>query len=109
MAEGNASAHAEAPPSCSYPRLRRGNDGAPGDVSIICGFFDMLSGLVDRIDDSLYLVSQGLIGQPVLCLSHAIIEDKDRYDRLLHGVTANGAWEPWIEFMLECVERLPHR
>jgi len=64
----------------------------------------MLSGLVDRIDDSLYLVSQGLMGQPVLYLSRAIIEDKDRYYRLLHGVTATGAWEPWIEFMLECVE-----
>jgi len=55
--------------------------------------------------NSLFLVSQGLIGQPVLYLSRAIIEDKDRYYRLLHEVTANGAWVPWIEFMLECVER----
>jgi hypothetical protein len=35
-------------------------------MSIIGSFFDTLSGLVDRIDDSLYLVSQGLMGQPVL-------------------------------------------
>jgi hypothetical protein len=53
------------------------------DMSIFGGSSDMLSGLVDRIDDSLYLVSQGLIGQPVLYLSHAIIEDKDRCNRLL--------------------------
>jgi Fic family protein len=75
------------------------------DLSILGGSFDMLSGLVDRIDDSLYLVSQGLIGQPVRCLSRAIIEDKHRYNRLLQAVTATGAWEPWIEFMLVCVER----
>ncbi len=93
------------PPSRSYPQFRRGNDRPRGDVSIISSFFDTLYGLVDRIDDSLYLVSQGLMGQPVLYLSRAIIEDKDRYYRLLHGVTATGAWGPWIEFMLECVER----
>jgi Fic family protein len=62
------------------------------------------NGRTGRVLNSLYLVSQGLMGQPVLYLSRAIIEDKDRYYRLLHGVTANGAWEPWIEFMLECVE-----
>lgn len=63
------------------------------------------NGRTGRVLNSLYLVSQGLIGQPVLYLSRAIIEDKDRYYRLLHGVTTAGAWEPWIEFMLECVER----
>jgi len=63
------------------------------------------NGRTGRILNSLYLVSQGLIGQPVLYLSRAIIADKDRYYRLLHGVTAQGAWLPWIEFMLGCVER----
>jgi len=63
------------------------------------------NGRTGRVLNSLFLVSQGLIGQPVLYLSRAIIEDKDRYYRLLHEVTANGAWVPWIEFMLECVER----
>ena len=62
------------------------------------------NGRTGRVLNSLFLVSQGLIGQPVLYLSRAIIEDKDRYYRLLHEVTANGAWVPWIEFMLECVE-----
>ena len=63
------------------------------------------NGRTGRVLNSLYLVSQGLIGQPVLYLSRAIIEDKDRYYRLLHDVTAQGAWAQWIEFMLECVER----
>lgn len=54
------------------------------------------NGRTGRVLNSLYLVSQGLIGQPVLYLSRAIIEDKDRYYRLLHGVTAADAWEPWI-------------
>jgi Fic family protein len=63
------------------------------------------NGRTGRVLNSLYLVSQGLIGQPVLYLSRAIIEDKDRYYRLLHDVTAHGAWVQWIEFMLECVER----
>ena len=62
------------------------------------------NGRTGRILNSLYLVSQGLVGQPVLYLSRAIIEDKDRYYRLLHGVTAEDAWVPWIEFMLGCVE-----
>jgi len=63
------------------------------------------NGRTGRILNSLSLVSQGLIGQPVLYLSRAIIEDKDRYYRLLHEVTVHGAWVPWIEFMLDCVER----
>lgn len=63
------------------------------------------NGRTGRVLNSLYLVSQGLIGQPVLYLSRAIIEDKDRYYRLLQEITAADAWGPWIEFMLECVER----
>ena len=63
------------------------------------------NGRTGRVLNSLYLVNQGLIGQPVLYLSRAIIEDKDRYYHLLHDVTAHGAWVQWIEFMLECVER----
>ena len=63
------------------------------------------NGRTGRVLNSLYLVGQGLVGQPVLYLSRAIIEDKDRYYTSLHGVTTDGAWVPWIEFMLECVER----
>jgi Fic family protein len=63
------------------------------------------NGRTGRVLNSLFLVSQGLIRQPVLYLSREIIADKDRYYRLLHGVTTDGAWAPWVEFMLECVER----
>jgi hypothetical protein len=55
------------------------------DMSIFRESFDMLYGLVDRIDDSLYLVSQGLIGQPVLYLSRAI--------RLLQALTGRAVKE----------------
>jgi hypothetical protein len=55
------------------------------DMSIFGGTFDMFHGLVDRIDDSLHLVSQGLIGQPVLYLSRAI--------RLLQALTGRAVRE----------------
>jgi cell filamentation protein, protein adenylyltransferase len=36
-------------------------------------------------------------------MSRAIIESKNEYYRLLHDVTAEGAWEPWILYMLRMV------
>ena len=51
-------------------------------------------------------MSQGLIRQPDLDLSREIIAHKDRDCRLLHGVTTDGAWAPWVEFMLECPKRI---
>jgi hypothetical protein len=57
----------------------------------------------DRTGDIVYTPPEG---EPLLRdLSRAIIEDKDRYDRLLQAITPAGAREPWIEFMLGCVER----
>ena len=53
-----------------------------------------------------HLVSQGLIRQHNLDLSREIIADKDRDCRLLHGLTTDGAWAPWVEFMLECPKRI---
>lgn len=41
---------------------------------------------------------------PVLYLSGAIIRSKTEYYRLLHGVTTDGDWEPWIIYMLRSVE-----
>jgi len=41
---------------------------------------------------------------PILYLSRHIIAHKADYYRLLLDVTRNGAWEPWILFMLQAVE-----
>ena len=62
------------------------------------------NGRTGRVLNSLFLVSHGLIGQPVLYLSRAIIARKDEYYKRLLAVTARGEWIPWVEFMLECVE-----
>jgi len=62
------------------------------------------NGRTGRILNILYLVEQGLIDQPILYLSGAIIRRKLDYYRLLLAVTADGAWEAWILFMLSIVE-----
>jgi len=59
------------------------------------------NGRTGRIINSLFLVSRGLLDQPVLYLSKYIIENKSEYYRLLHAVTAQGKWEDWILYMLE--------
>ena len=40
----------------------------------------------------------------VLYLSRYIIQNKNEYYRLLREVTVNGAWEPWVMYMLSAVE-----
>ena len=62
------------------------------------------NGRTGRILNILYLVEQGLLKIPVLYLSRYIIHHKNEYYRLLRGVTANQAWEPWILYMLTAVE-----
>lgn len=49
-------------------------------------------------------IQQNLLGLPILYLSRHIIAHKADYYRLLLDVTRNGAWEPWILFMLQAVE-----
>ena len=41
---------------------------------------------------------------PILYLSRAIIARKADYYRLLLEITSEGAWEPWLIFMLQAVE-----
>jgi len=62
------------------------------------------NGRTGRIINILYLVQQGLLDLPVLYLSRYIIDNKSTYYRLLREVTANGAWEEWVMFMLAAVE-----
>ena len=62
------------------------------------------NGRTGRIINLLYLISEGLLEIPVLYLSRHILENKSDYYALLLGVTEDGAWEPWIQFMLTAVE-----
>lgn len=56
-----------------------------------------------RVLNLLMLVSDGLLDQPILYLSRAILQRRLDYYRLLLAVTRDGAWEDWILFMLEAV------
>ncbi|MDH3419324.1 MAG: Fic family protein [Gammaproteobacteria bacterium] len=62
------------------------------------------NGRTGRVLNVLYLVEQGLLDSPILFLSRYIISHKGDYYRLLLEVTTEGAWEPWILFMLDGIE-----
>jgi Fic family protein len=62
------------------------------------------NGRTGRILNILYLVQQGLLDSPILYLSRYIIRHKKDYYQLLLEVTTKGAWEPWINFVIEGVE-----
>ncbi len=61
------------------------------------------NGRTGRILNILFLVEQELIPLPVLYLSRYLIAQKADYYRLLLDVTRNGAWEPWLLYMLKGV------
>jgi Fic family protein len=61
------------------------------------------NGRTGRILNILMLVEAGLLQTPLLYLSRHIIDQKHDYYRLLAGVTARGAWEDWVLFMIEAV------
>lgn len=62
------------------------------------------NGRTGRILNSLYLVQCGLLPVPVLYLSRYILRHRNEYYRRLRAVTAESAWEPWLLYMLRCVE-----
>ena len=62
------------------------------------------NGRTGRILNLLYLVEQSLIETPILYLSRAIIRTKTEYYRLLNAVTVEGAWEPWLLYLLGAVD-----
>lgn len=63
------------------------------------------NGRTGRILNILYLVKQGLLGTPVLYLSRYINQSKSEYYRLLQAVRTRDAWEEWVLYMLDSVER----
>ena len=62
------------------------------------------NGRTGRVINILYLIQQDLLQLPILFLSRHIITNKSDYYKLLLDVTREGAWEPWILFMLKAVE-----
>ncbi len=63
------------------------------------------NGRTGRILNILYLVEQGLLDVPVLYLSGYILEHKAGYYEGLQRVTVEGAWEPWILYILNAIEQ----
>lgn len=61
------------------------------------------NGRTGRVLNILMLIGAGLLHDPILYLSRAIIARKDDYYRLLRAVTAEGAWVEWILYMLDVV------
>ena len=62
------------------------------------------NGRTGRILNTLYLIEKGLLNLPILYLSRYIQEHRTEYYERLLAVTTQGAWEPWLLFMLAAVE-----
>lgn len=61
------------------------------------------NGRTGRVINILMLIQAGLLDDPILYLSRAIIERKNDYYQLLRAVTADGAWVDWICYMVDAV------
>lgn len=61
------------------------------------------NGRTGRVINILMLIEAGLLNDPILYLSRAIIARKNDYYRLLRAVTADDAWIEWILYMLDVV------
>lgn len=61
------------------------------------------NGRTGRVINIVMLIEAGLLRDPILYLSRAIIDRKNDYHRLLRAVTADGAWIDWIVYVLEAV------
>jgi Fic family protein len=62
------------------------------------------NGRTGRVLNILSLIQAGILEIPTLYLSRHIVRSKSEYYGLLQGVTSDGAWEPWIIYMLKAVE-----
>ncbi|HNX37572.1 MAG TPA: Fic/DOC family N-terminal domain-containing protein [Candidatus Cloacimonadota bacterium] len=63
------------------------------------------NGRTGRIVNVLYLVKERLLDIPVLYLSSHIVRTKGDYYRLLQDVREQDAWEDWVLYMLNAVEK----
>jgi Fic family protein len=65
--------------------------------------FEDGNGRTGRILNLLFLVERGLLHQPILYMSGAIIRTKNEYYRLLLEVTTAEQWEPWVLYILNLI------
>ncbi|TLD86177.1 Fic family protein [Helicobacter sp. MIT 05-5294] len=63
------------------------------------------NGRVGRILNILYLVFKERLDTPILYLSAYIIKHKDKYYHLLEQVSKNAAWNEWIVYILQGIEK----
>ncbi len=63
------------------------------------------NGRTGRIINILYLVKEGLLNLPILYISRYINDNKAEYYRLLQKVRTENAWEEWIIYILDGVEK----
>lgn len=61
------------------------------------------NGRVGRLLFSLGLCAEKIVDHPLLYISEYIEKRKDEYYELLFAVSAEGAWQPWVEFFLKAV------
>ena len=61
------------------------------------------NGRTGRILNLLLLLDADLLDSPILYLSGYLLETRADYYRLLRAVTAEGAWEDWVVYVLEGV------
>lgn len=95
----------------NWERYLHGQDGADPIIRMAVGHYQFEAihpfpdgnGRTGRALNILYLIDQKLLDLPILYLSQYINAHRESYYRLLSGVTAHAAWEPWILFMLEAV------
>ena len=63
------------------------------------------NGRTGRILNLLYLVNKNLLSQPILYISKYIILNKEDYYYNIGVVTQRNNWKPWINYMLDAVEK----
>jgi Fic family protein len=62
------------------------------------------NGRTGRVLNLLFLVQSGLLDRPTLYLSRYILRTRLQYYSCLADVTRQGAWEPWVLYMLTAIE-----
>lgn len=61
------------------------------------------NGRTGRILNTIYLVQQNMLSQPVLYLSSYIVQYKTEYYQLLRGITEKNNWHNWIMYVLTAI------
>ena len=60
-------------------------------------------GRAGRLINQLYLIQEGLLYQPCLCLSGCYIQQPDTYVESVKSVSASRNWKQWIMHTLKCI------